>query len=45
VSDRKVHDLIIRAIDAKIIPVTKVPGVLSEWREPSHNEFTDHGST
>jgi len=43
VSDRKVHDLIIRAIDAKIIPVTKVPGVLSEWREPSHNEFTDHG--
>ena len=43
IHNRSAHDLIIRAIDNKIIPVTKVPGVLSEWREPSHNEFTNHG--
>jgi hypothetical protein len=45
INNRAAHDLIIRAIDNKIIPVTKVPGVLSEWREPSHNEFTNHGSS
>ncbi len=43
INNRAAHDLIIRAIDDKIIPVTKVPGVLSEWREPSHNQFTNHG--
>ena len=35
------HDLIIRALDARIVPVTKVPDVLTEWREPRHPEFRE----
>jgi hypothetical protein len=34
-----VHDLIIRALDSRIVPVTKIPDVLQEWREPKHPEF------
>jgi hypothetical protein len=33
--------LIIRAVDARALPVTKIPDVLKEWREPSHPEFRD----
>ena len=38
-SDIQFHDLAIRAIDADIIPVTKLPQVLTEYREPRHEEF------
>lgn len=40
-SDTTAHDLIIRALDARVIPTTKVPEVLREWREPRHTEFRD----
>ena len=38
-SDREAHDLVIQALDAQVVPVTKIPDVLSEWREPRHAEF------
>jgi hypothetical protein len=44
-SDAQAHDLIIRAVDARVLPVTKVPDVLKEWREPRHEEFRADGKT
>ena len=44
-TDSAAHDLIIRAVDANVLPVTQVPEVLSEWRAPSHEEFTVDGKT
>jgi hypothetical protein len=44
-SDPAAHDLVIRAVDASVLPVTQVPDVLSEWRTPSHREFTADGKT
>ena len=38
-SDRQAHDLIIRALDARVVPVTKIPDVLRDWREPRHSQF------
>ena len=43
IQDRTAHDLIVRAVDARVIPVTQLPLVLKEWREPSHNEFAENG--
>jgi hypothetical protein len=40
-TDTQAHDLVIRAIDAQAVPLTKIPDVLKEWREPSHPEFKD----
>jgi hypothetical protein len=37
--DREAHDLVIRALDARVVPVTKIPDVLREWREPRHPDF------
>lgn len=37
--DLHAHDLVVRALDAKIISPPKVGDVLREWREPSHEEF------
>jgi hypothetical protein len=44
-SDPVAHDLVIRAVDANVLPVTQVPAVLGEWRTPSHKEFTAEGKT
>lgn len=38
-STRRAHDLVIKAIDAKALPASKVPAVLKEWRDPRHPEF------
>ena len=38
-TDPTAHDLVIRAVDASVLPVTQVPAVLEEWRKPSHEEF------
>src|SRR6476659_7156602 len=35
-SDPNAHDLVIRAVDANVLPVTQVPAVLDEWRTTSH---------
>ena len=39
VSDKQAHDLIIRSLDAGIVPVTKIPDLLKQWREPNYPEF------
>jgi hypothetical protein len=43
--DQRVHDLVVRAIDASVLPVTQLPNVLSEWRQPRHREFAADGKT
>lgn len=44
-ADPAAHDLVIRAVDACVLPVTQVPAVLEEWRTPSHDEFATDGKT
>lgn len=39
--DGQAHDLLVRAVDAQVLPVTKLPDVLAEWRQPRHPEFRD----
>jgi hypothetical protein len=41
IADAQAHDLIVRALDADVVPVTRVPAVLKEWRTPSHPEFAE----
>ncbi len=38
-TDAEAHDLMIQALDARALPVTRLPHVLREWREPRHPEF------
>jgi Domain of unknown function (DUF932) len=40
-TDGAAHDLVIRALDAQVVPVTRVPDVLEEWRTPRHPEFRE----
>ena len=40
-TDSHAHDLIVRSLDAHVIPVTRLPDVLQEWRHPRHPEFRD----
>jgi hypothetical protein len=40
-ANAQAHDLTIRAVDAQILPITKVPDLLQEWRTPRHREFRD----
>lgn len=42
-TDRSAHDLFVKAVDARVLPVTTLPAALAEWREPSHAEFTEDG--
>lgn len=37
--DKDAHDLIVQAVDTDVLPVTRLPAVLKEWRDPS----ADHG--
>lgn len=45
IKDSTAHDLMVRAVDTRVIPVTQLPTVLKEWREPRHDEFTQNGRT
>jgi hypothetical protein len=40
---RSAHDLFIKAVDARVLPVTALPTAVQEWRKPSHVEFTEDG--
>lgn len=40
-NDAQANDLLVRAMDARVVPVTKLPKVLGEWRQPSHPEFAE----
>lgn len=39
--DLHAHDLIIKGLEARVIASSKLPAVLKEWREPSHEEFAE----
>jgi Domain of unknown function (DUF932) len=43
--DRTAHDLVVRAVDAGVLPVTQLPAVLHEWRTPRFAEFAENGPT
>jgi len=38
-TNEQVHDIVIRSVDVGVLPNRRVPDVLTEWREPSHEEF------
>jgi hypothetical protein len=40
-TDGAAHDLVVRALDARVVPVTRIPAVLAEWRQPRHPEFRE----
>jgi Domain of unknown function (DUF932) len=40
-TDGAAHDLVVQALDARVLPVTKIPDVLHEWRKPRHPEFRE----
>lgn len=42
-ADAHAHDLFVRAVDSRVLPVTRLPRALQEFREPSHAEFLDDG--
>ena len=39
IDDRDAHDLMVRAVDVGVCPVTVLPKVVQEWREPTHDVF------
>jgi hypothetical protein len=41
VTDGGAHDLVIQALDARVLPVTCIPQVLQQWRQPRHPEFRE----
>ena len=41
ITDQQAHDVLIRSLDVKACPVTKLPMVLNEWRNPKHEEFAE----
>jgi hypothetical protein len=40
-SDVAAHDLLVQVLDARVLPVTKIPLALQEWRNPRHPEFRE----
>jgi Domain of unknown function (DUF932) len=40
-AEAQAHDLVVRSIDAQVLPVTKIPELLQEWRAPRHPEFRE----
>ena len=43
--DRQAHDLMVRAVDHHVAPVTALPAVIDQWREPDYPAFAEHGRT
>ncbi len=39
ITDVAAHDLMIRAVDVGVVPVSTLPKVITEWRVPAHEEF------
>jgi hypothetical protein len=37
------HDLLVKALDSRIIAGSKLPKVLEQWRNPAHPEFAANG--
>ncbi len=43
--DREAHDLMVRAVDHRVVPVTALPTVIEQWRQPEYEQFTEDGKT
>lgn len=43
-STLEVHDLLIRAVDNKVIPKSKIMDVAEQWRNPNHDEFSNRNA-
>lgn len=43
VSDRQAHHLLIKLVDSKVLPVTRLPVALNEFRKPQHEAFLSEG--
>ncbi len=43
--DVQAHDLVVRAVDARVVPMRQILDVLAEWRHPRHREFAEAGKT
>lgn len=41
--DRTVHDLLVRLVDCGSLPVTCLPGTLSQYRDPEHEVYLHNG--
>ncbi|RRJ96974.1 DUF932 domain-containing protein [Opitutaceae bacterium TAV4] len=39
IGDTEAHDLMIRAVDSGVCPVSTLPKVIHQWREPDHEAF------
>jgi len=39
IGDSQANDLLIRCLQARALPATKIPGALKEWQTPRHPEF------
>jgi len=37
--DREAHDLVVRAVDCRVISTGQIPRVLAEWRTPRFEDF------
>jgi hypothetical protein len=40
-TDAEVHDFLVRAVDSRVLPITRLTEVLKNWREPPHPEFKE----
>jgi hypothetical protein len=45
IRDKTAHDVMIRAVESRALPVTALPTVIQEWQEPQHDEFRLDGKT
>lgn len=41
IDDKEFGHLVTGSIESRVVPVTKVPDVIREWREPTHEEFKE----
>ena len=43
-ADPEAHDVLVQAIDCRVITPTQLPAVLKEWRKPSHEVFRERNA-
>ena len=39
VSNMRAHDIVVQAMDRRVVPASQVPAVLEDYRNPTHQEF------
>lgn len=42
ITDSQANDLIVRAYEGGVAPITVLPEIIKEWRTPRHPEFAEH---